>query len=180
MPEEDFIQVLGGRSFQQGVIPVSAIVFSREFAKSCKACVNYNTRWNCPPAIDPPEVQQKKIQSWQRAFVFSTKHDLTGPFDFEGMFFKALGSHRELTIEMYEKFGKANPVYGAGSCYLCKQCAWPGAPCRFPEKCVSSIEAAGIDVTALSRSANLAYNNGDRTITYFSMILFNDGGKRHE
>jgi predicted metal-binding protein len=177
MTEKEFIQALGDRSFQQGVIPVPAIVFSDEFAKSCRVCVNYNTRWNCPPAIDPPGVQQKKIKSWQWAFVFSTKHDLTGPFDFEGMFFKALGAHRNLTIEMHEKFGKINPVFGAGSCYLCKQCAWPNEPCRFPEKCVSSIEAAGIDVTALSRCANLSYNNGDRTVTYFSMVLFNDPGR---
>jgi predicted metal-binding protein len=123
------------------------------------------------------EEQREKIQGYGGAFVFSTKYDLESPFDFDGMFFRALIAHQTLTSEMYQRFGPAHPVYGAGSCYFCKECARPG-PCRFPEKRVSSIEAAGIDVTALSRAAGIGYNNGDSTVTYFSMILF--GGPREE
>jgi predicted metal-binding protein len=119
------------------------------------------------------EEQQKKIRAYQRAFVFSTKYEIQDAFDFEGMFFNGLGAHRALTIELHEKFGKTNPVFGAGGCHLCKHCAYP-EPCRSPGKVVSSIEAAGIDVTKLSQSAGLTYNNGENTVTYFSMILFNE------
>jgi predicted metal-binding protein len=168
---EDFSRALGGRSFREQVIPVSALVFRSEFAQSCKACVNFNARWNCPPSLPSLEEQRKKIQGYERAFVFSTARDLESPFDFDGMFFSALVAHQRLTSEMYQRFGCAHPVYGAGSCYLCKDCAKPG-PCRFPEKRVSSLEAAGIDVTALSRAAGMEYNRGDTTVTYFSIILF--------
>jgi predicted metal-binding protein len=119
------------------------------------------------------EEQREKIQGYEKAFVFSTTHNLESPFDFEGMFFRALIAHQRLTAEMHRRFGAVHPVYGAGSCYLCKECARP-RPCRFPEERISSIEAAGIDVAALSRAAGMEYNNGDLTVTYFSMILFDE------
>jgi predicted metal-binding protein len=74
---------------------------------------------------------------------------------------------------MHEKFGKTNPVFGAGGCTICEACAYPDL-CRFPDKAYSSIEAAGIDVTELSRAGGVRYNNGINTVTYFSMILFNE------
>jgi predicted metal-binding protein len=74
---------------------------------------------------------------------------------------------------MHETFGGANPVFGAGGCNICEQCAYP-EPCRFPDKTYSSIEASGINVTELSRAAEIQYNNGANTVTYFSMILFNE------
>jgi predicted metal-binding protein len=170
---EQFEQALGGRGYEQGIVAVSDIVFSEEFGRSCAVCCNYNTRWNCPPVVDSMEEQKKRIRAYRWAFVFSTTYATEGPFDFEGMFFTALGAHRTLTIEMYERFGRKHPIFGAGGCHLCKHCAYP-EPCRFPGKVVSSIEAAGIDVTRLSRSAGLTYNNGENTVTYFSMILFNE------
>jgi len=107
--------------------------------------------------------------SFASAFVFTTKSELDDSFDYEGMM-KAKEQHDRLTVEVRERFGR-NPVYGAGSCSICKTCAYP-QPCRFPDKKISSIEAAGINVTELSRIGGLRYNNGQNTVTYFSMILF--------
>jgi predicted metal-binding protein len=80
--------------------------------------------------------------------------------------------HNDLTMDIRRKFG-SSPVYGAGGCRVCPACAYP-EPCRFPEQAVSAVEAAGINVTELSRTANLKYNNGPNTVTYFSMILLDD------
>jgi predicted metal-binding protein len=87
---------------------------------------------------------------------------------------KAKEIHDNLTAEIHEKFGRTNPVFGAGGCKICKTCAYPN-PCRFPERIFFSVEAAGINVTELSRTAGVKYNNGPNTVTYFSMILFNEG-----
>ena len=84
---------------------------------------------------------------------------------------RAKDYHDRLTAEMHEKFGKTNPVYGAGGCRICGKCAFP-EPCNFPEKIYPAIEAAGINVTELSLAGGLRYNNGENTVTYFSMILF--------
>ena len=36
------------------------------------------------------------------------------------------------------------------------------------------VQTAGINVTKLSRSGGVHYNNGENAVTYFSMILFNE------
>jgi predicted metal-binding protein len=168
-----FEQAVQGRACGYAVIPTAAINFSRELLKTCEAniCRNYNKCWTCPPAIGPMERQMEKITAFASAFVFTTMGRLEDSFDYDGML-KAKDYHNRLTAEMHERFGKTNPVYGAGGCTVCEACAYP-EPCRFPDKAFYSVEAAGINVTELSRAGNLRYNNGENTVTYFSMILFN-------
>jgi predicted metal-binding protein len=170
--KEVFEKAVTGRAFEHTVIPVSGIEFSPELYKTCaaNACGKYNKCWTCPPAVGPLEAQKEKIMAFSSAFVFTTKSDLDDSFDYEGMM-RAKEKHDRLTFEMHERFGGDNPVFGAGSCSICETCAYP-EPCRFPEKKISSIEAAGINVTELSRLGGLRYNNGEKTVTYFSMILF--------
>ena len=169
----EFEQALQGRAFEYAAIPTAEISFSSELLKACKAnvCGKYNSCWTCPPAIGSMEGQIEKIKAYSYAFVFTTKSELEDSFDYEGMT-RAKEYHSRLTADMHERFGKTNPVYGAGGCTICEKCAYP-EPCRFPEKIFSAIEAAGINVTELSRSGNLRYNNGKDTVTFFSMILYN-------
>jgi len=169
-----FEQAIKGHAFEYAVIPVAGIQFSPELYETCSTnvCGNYNKCWTCPPAIGSLETQKEKITAFSSAFVFTTKSDLDDSFDYEGMM-KAKEQHNRLTFEMHESFGRDNPVFGAGGCSICETCAYP-EPCRFPDKRVSSIEAAGINVTELSRLGGLRYNNGHNTVTYFSMILFNE------
>lgn len=171
--KETFEQALKGRAFEYAVIATPGIIFSPDLLKSCESnvCGHYNKCWTCPPAIGPLEKQKEQIMTFSCAFVFTTKFDLEDSFDYDGMM-KAKDYHNQLTDEMHEQFGKTNPVYGAGSCKICKTCAYP-EPCEFPEKVYPSIEAAGINVTELSKAGAIHYNNGPNTITYFSMILFN-------
>ena len=118
------------------------------------------------------EKQREKITAFSSAFVFTTKSSLDDSFDYEGMM-RAKDFHDRLTAEMHEMFGKTNPVFGAGGCKICETCAYP-EPCMFPEKIYSSIEAAGINVAELGRAGGLNYNNGENTVTYFSMLLFSE------
>ena len=146
--------------------------------KSCatNVCGHYNTSWTCPPAADTLEQQKEKILSFKYVFVFTTKHELEDSFDYEGMTL-ARDRHTQLTLEFRNILGDAYPIYGAGSCPSCRditetgRCAFP-EPCRFPEKRIGSIEAAGVNVTELSKAAGIKYNNGPNTVTYFSMTLF--------
>jgi len=95
-------------------------------------------------------------------------YTLEDSFDYEGM-----EKGRELHLLLASELKKMLdvPVYGAGNCPVCKTCAFP-LPCTFPEKRISSVEAAGIDVTSLSKAAGIAYNNGQNTVTFFSIALF--------
>ena len=169
--KEIMLKALQGRVFEFAFVPTGDIVFSPELLKACEqnTCGKYNASWTCPPACGSIEENKEKILSFSHALVFTTKGDLEDSFDYEGMT-RTGREHRLLTMEMHELFGKTNPVFGAGSCKVCDKCAYP-APCRFPDKPFFSIEAMGINVSDLSRSGGLRYNNGENTVTYFSMIL---------
>jgi predicted metal-binding protein len=172
--KEQFEEALRGKAWEWGVISTGDLIFSPELHKACEqnVCGNYNKNWGCPPGNGTLEELKAKILAFPKAMVFTTKYDQEDSFDFEGM--QVAGeNHRKLTVEIMERFGKTNPVYGAGCCTICKECSYP-EPCRFPGKAVSAVEAAGISVGDLSRTAGVKYNNGEATVTYFSMILFNE------
>jgi predicted metal-binding protein len=171
--KKQFEEALGDRAWEHAVTETKALNFSPELLKACEVniCGNYNRNWACPPAIGSLEEQKKKILAWKYAFVFTTRYQLEDSFDYEGMT-RAKELHDELTRDMHNLFGGDHPVYGAGGCKLCRPCLYP-EPCRFPGKMYPSIEAAGINVTDLSLSAGIKYNNGANTVTFFSMILFN-------
>jgi len=171
---KEFRDLLEGRIFEHSVIATKDISFSPELLKACEqnTCGKYNNCWSCPPAIGSMEALQEKILGFSHAFVFTTKTAIEDSFDFEGMM-SAKEYHDKLTLELHDKFGKTNPVYGAGACRLCDLCAYP-QPCRFPGRVFPAVEAAGIDVTELSRAGGLRYNNGANTVTFFSMVVFND------
>ena len=167
------------------------ITFSPQLLDYCKvnACGKYNRSWTCPPACGTMEEQKKNILLHRKALVFTTKHELEDSFDYEGMN-RGRDLHTNLTIDIGKSFARileagGFSVYGAGSCPICSgkdegacagnfvaRCAFPD-PCPHPDEKIGSIEAAGIDVTELSKAAKIAYNNGPNTVTYFSMITYN-------
>jgi predicted metal-binding protein len=160
------------RPWEWAFVPVSSLVFSPELFATCatNVCGNYGTTWTCPPACGTLEEQKQKLGAFKDAFVFTTKYDLEDSFDYEAMT-AGREAHTALTLDIRSKLPPGLSVYGAGACPYCEKCAYP-EPCRFPDKAIQSVEAAGIDVTALSRAAGVKYNNGPNTVTYFSMILF--------
>jgi predicted metal-binding protein len=168
----------GVKAHEYADVPASLLVFSREFFDTCatNACGHYNKSWTCPPATGTMEEQCERILAYKNVFVFTTMHTLEDSFDYEGMS-EGRELHLRLTLELYNSLGNQFPFYSAGGCPLCKdkdgnsRCAYPD-PCRFPEKKIDSMEAAGINVTELSRAAGIRYNNGPNTVTYFSFALW--------
>jgi len=157
-------------------VPVSAITFSKDLLDYCKGnvCGNYGKSWTCPPNCGSIQEQKKKILAYDNALVFTTVHKIEDSFDYEGM---TLGreKHIDLTLEIKDKLLQTTSdflVFGAGACPVCEKCVFPD-PCRHPEKRIGSIEAAGIDVAELSKAAGINYNNGQNTVTFFSMVLTN-------
>ena len=60
---------------------------------------------------------------------------------------------------------------GAGACTVCKSCAYPDSPCRFPQKAVSSMESYGILVNQVCTDNHMKYYYGSGTIAYTSCFL---------
>jgi len=171
---DDASAVTGVYVHEWAIVPSTSLIFSPEMFNYCKEnlCGNYNKSWTCPPACDSMEAQREKILLYKNVLVFTTRHELEDSFDYDGMT-RGRELHSLLTAEIKNRLKDA-PVFGSGSCPVCKGkdgnnvCVYPN-PCSYPDKKIGSIEAAGINVTELSKAAGIAYNNGPNTVTFFSM-----------
>ena len=60
---------------------------------------------------------------------------------------------------------------------MCEKCTYPtfpnDGPCRNPDYAVSSVEAYGMNVSALMKTAGMPYNHGKGAIGFVGLILFN-------
>ena len=164
--------------FEYKVIGTSVIPFSPAVVEACarNACGMYGKRWTCPPGVGTLQELEKRIKAYPLAVVFTCKYDIEDPFDFEGM---REGQHRAKQVfsavtEEMRAAGEAFLALGNGGCSLCETCTYPDAPCRFPDRALPSVEACGINVMQLAKEIGVRYNNGPNTVTYFSMILFEE------
>lgn len=158
---------------------VGLIKFDQAVRNICKqnACGQYGKNHMCPPATKDIKEWEKEILLYKSAVIVTKVYQTKGSYDlkawFEGIvdFQKTLiGLKEDLTNEFPEN---KYLFLGAGSCFICKKCTYmDGEPCRFPEKAFPSVEACGIDVMSLSKSAGVKYNNGENTITYIGVILY--------
>lgn len=163
------------------LVPVEKIAFEPSFRKLCEAnsCGMYGKSWMCPPYIGPVDALIAKAKQYRTAIVFQTVDTLEDSFDIEGMLaagerinrlscavrarLQALGLHDFLLL-------------GAGGCRICQRCAKiTDEPCRFPEMALSSLEAYGVNVSALAPLAGMQYINGQDTVTYFGAVFLPGG-----
>lgn len=161
------------------LIKIDDIRFSSEFRDICetKTCGAYGTNWMCPPYIGDIHKLMLKAQSFKDGLIIQTIDHLEDSFDIQGMLNagKTINNlARKLkNSHIIKKLGEIM-VLGSGACGYCKKCSvLNNASCPFPNMAVSSIEAYGIDASSLAKAGNLNYINGQNTVTYYSLILFN-------
>ena len=156
-----------------GVLDPATSELKEEVRQMCRNCGAYDTRWSCPPGCGSLEECRERIRAYRQGVLVQTTGQLEDQFDGEGMM-ETEATHKENFTKLYELLRQQHPgmlALGAGGCRLCKTCAYPDAPCRFPEKMVSSMEANGMVVTEVCRANGLQYNYGPNTITYTSCFL---------
>lgn len=164
---------------EQKEFDVSLIRIDPAVREMCakNACGQYGKNHMCPPAIKGITEWKKEILSYKNGILLTKVYPLKNKSDFRAMtdgmvdFQKSLAAAREELIK--QNPDKKYLFLGAGFCRICKECAMKnGEPCRYPEKAFPSLEACGIDVTSLSKTAGVNYNNGVNTVTYFGAILY--------
>ena len=162
------------------ILNASSIQFHEDFRKACERnlCRKYDTNWMGPPAIGPINELKQRAMAYAHGLLFQTIHRLTSNFDMKGMF-SAAGLHGVVFRELRDRIRSAYPSedilpLSAGCCSICERCAYlDQEPCRNPDEAFSSVEAYGMNVIALQKSAGLPYNNGKNSVTYVGLILFN-------
>ena len=158
-----------------GVFPVGELRFLPQVREMCAAdkCGRYDRSWSCPPACGTLEECRDRAMAFEWGVLLQTTAELEDAFDVETML-----SAGALQAERFRAYLDSLPPeterlpLGAGCCTVCESCAWPHAPCRFPRRMTPSMEAFGLQVADVCRSAALAYNYGPGTITYSSCVLF--------
>ena len=160
---------------QAGELNVAALKFMPEVRGMCAAnrCDQYGKNWRCPPACGSIEEAAQRAAQYSRGVLVQTVGKTDDDFDYETIQ-AAAETHKKNFDALIEAVKKRFPdvlPMGAGTCTLCKACAYPDAPCRFPDKSISSMEAYGLWVSKVCEQSGIPYNNGKQTVTYTSCYL---------
>ncbi len=158
-------------------VPPAEVPFSAEVRAACaeNLCGQYGTCHTCPPGCGEWDVLASKYRAYRGAFLYTTLHKPKGACDFSEML-RSGNDHRRVDDALIDALHDAGfrdfVLSGAGSCPVCKKCTYPDAPCRFPDKARSAMEALGIDVVALAADKGITYDHGKGTVTYFSIVFY--------
>jgi predicted metal-binding protein len=161
------------------VVETAAIQFHEEFRQACEknVCGKYDTNWMGPPAIGPIGELRQQVLGFRQGLLFQTVHRTDGSFDIIGML-AAAKEHQSVFRNFLEKIRGRHPdekflPLDAGCCSYCEKCAYQDKePCRNPDQAVSSVEAYGMNVAALMKTADMPYNHGKGAIGFVGLILF--------
>ena len=162
------------------IAEVTEIKFNEDFRKLCEqnSCGFYNKSWMCPPAVGSINDLKENVLRFNQGLLFQTVFPIARSLDWKGMLEGGL-NHTKILRKILEcmennyNFKEILPL-NAGPCTYCTKCAYLiGEKCQFPDKAVSSVEANGIDVMALVKASGIPYDNGENTVSYVALILFN-------
>jgi predicted metal-binding protein len=113
--------------------------------KCCFGCSGYQSCLMCPPYTPLPAETRQMLDQYKRAVLFEAGRGQPKKI--------AVALERKLFLKgFYKAFG-----LGAGSCNLCKECAFEEG-CRKPELARPSLEGCGIDVFATARRHGFTIN----------------------
>ncbi len=136
-------------------------------------CGAYNKNWTCPPACGTLEECRERVAKYRRGIIVQTTGELEDAMDYESM--QEIGeAHKEHFREMTRRVKAVFPdalSLGAGGCTICKPCAYPDAPCRFPDQATSSMEGYGMLVSETCKDNGIPYHYGANTLTYVGCYL---------
>ena len=176
MPMETLIKEAMEVGFSQaGELNVAALEFMPEVREMCSAdrCHQYGKNWRCPPGCGSIEEAAARAAQYSRGVLVQTTGRMEDEFDYETIrdtSEKHKKNFATLVDALRERYPELLPM-GAGTCTLCGSCTYPDAPCRHPDKSISSMEAYGLWVSKVCELSGMPYYYGKQTITYTSCYL---------
>ncbi|MBE6037643.1 MAG: DUF2284 domain-containing protein [Anaerofustis stercorihominis] len=151
-----------------------------EFSKSVRwicenECERYGKSWACPPNFGTIDECVEKCKAYEHCLIFSSIVEVDSFQNFNSCF-KVKAVHEELTYEIAKVFREMtdNPLILSSGCLLCDECSYPDAPCRNPERAFPTLESHGIMIIPVAEKYGMSFDCTEFTITYFSMIFFNE------
>lgn len=161
-----------------GTCSAKDLVARDEVRSMCAAntCNMYDHSWACPPGCGEIADFQRQMNEHEVCLVVQTVAEMEDDFDVETLE-EAGERQKERVAALVEAIDEAGlsagtMVLSAGTCTLCKTCTYPDEPCRFPDKRLVSMEAAGLVVSEVCTQAGIPYNHGPQTIAYSGCVLY--------
>ncbi|MDI9471112.1 MAG: DUF2284 domain-containing protein [Bacillota bacterium] len=163
-----------GGATATAVFRVADIELREEVRAMCAAdrCHSYGKNWMCPPHVGDLATWRRRIDHYSHGVLIQHTCQLEDSFDYESM-----AEGQRILKEVFANFigeGACPPgmlLLTCGTCTLCPSCGCPDTPCRFPDRASPSLEAIGILVTDLCKTAGLPYYYGPNTLTWSGGIL---------
>ena len=153
----------------------SQLVFSEKVRHICESeCAQYGKSWACPPAVGPVDACRAHCLSYPPALLITSLSEVTDIENLETTL-ATREEHEELTRQVKALFsaqGVETFVLSTESCAICEHCAYPGGPCRFPDRMFPCVESQGILVTDLAEKFHIDFQAGGNLVTWFSLILY--------
>ena len=156
-------------------LDVSTIRLLDEVRAMCRvnSCGAYGHNWSCPPACGELDQLRTVVGRYSAGLLVQTVGQLEDELDAEGMM-ATEALHKQRFSALHDELLGSYPdllALGAGGCRRCSICTCPDAPCRFPDKRVSSMEAYGMLVMEVCRANGMGYYYGRGSIAYTSCFL---------
>ena len=157
-----------------GELDVDTIELRKEARDACaeNKCRNYGKNWSCPPGCGTLEECDAMIRRYKRGLLVQTTGEIDS-MDFDG--FMELGKNHGTAFRKFAELVRAElpgaMIIGASACRSCKQCTYPDAPCRFPEKLSHPMEGLGMIVSDVCKANGVKYYYGPGTLTYTGCVL---------
>ena len=154
---------------------IPAIELKEEVRAMCadNTCGQYDKRWSCPPGCGNLEDCAANLAGRRVGILVQSVGEVEDSLDYEAMM-EIEAEHKARFDEMYARLRQTAPdvlALGAGCCTQCPKCTYPDAPCRFPDKMVSSMEAYGMLVLEVCKASGLPYYYGPDHMAYTSCFL---------
>lgn len=161
-----------------GRAAMSSLTAMSEVRAMCASgkCGMYGRNWSCPPHCASLETAQEKMRRYSDGVLVQTTAVLADEFDAAAI----SGAEKRHKQSFFSLTRQARLIYpdclplSAGCCTVCRRCTCPDRPCRFPLKRLSSMEAYGLLVSDVCHASGLKYYYGEKTLTYSSLILYNE------
>lgn len=161
--------------YEYAFIRTDELLFSDRVRYICETeCPMYNTNWACPPAVGTVEECRERVMRFDEGLLIITITEVSDIANIEETL-ATRAPHEEITrqiLDVVRQQASETLTLSTESCTHCRQCTYPHAPCRFPDRMFPCVESYGILVTDLAERRGIDFLAGGNIVTWFSLILY--------
>ena len=161
--------------YEYAFIRTDELVFSERVRYICRTeCPMYDTTWACPPAVGTLEECRDRVMAFDEGLLIATITEVSDIANIaETLATRA--DHERITreiLQIVKEQASETLTLSTEACAHCEHCAYPDAPCRFPDRMFPCVESHCILVTDLAEKHGIDFLAGSNLVTWFSLILY--------